>query len=111
MFPTRADLDVMILLAGRAAEEAMHGLGATLLHRSDAAGSLAYDRELRDIVEADLSRLYAQSLALTRRRRADVERIAEALLAWRFLTGEEVAALVTASGARGRGPKTRGRDA
>ncbi|WP_159726900.1 AAA family ATPase [Methylosinus sp. Ce-a6] len=137
-FPTRADLDagVMILLAGRAAEEAIlgaastgavadlavatralaeghaaHGLGATLLHRSDAAGSLAYDRDLRDIVEADLSRLYAQSLALTRRRRADVERIAEALLARRFLTGDDIAALVTASGRRGRGPKARGRDA
>lgn len=137
-FPTRADLDagVMILLAGRAAEEAIlgaastgavadlavatralaeghaaHGLGATLLHRSDAAGSLAYDRELRDIVEADLSRLYARSLAAMRRRRADVERIAEALLVRRFLTGEDVAALVAASGARGRGPNARGRDA
>ncbi|CAN2534745.1 ATP-dependent+zinc+metalloprotease+FtsH [Methylocapsa aurea] len=137
-FPTRADLDagVMILLAGRAAEEAIlgaastgavadlavatralaeghaaHGLGATLLHRSDAAGSLAYDRDLRDIVEADLSRLYAQSLALMRRRRADVERLAEALLVRRFLTGEDIAALVTTSGGRGRSPKTRGRDA
>jgi hypothetical protein len=137
-FPTRADLDagVTILLAGRAAEEAIlgaastgavadlamatralaeghaaHGLGATLLHRSDAAASLAYDRDLRDIVEADLSRLYARSLALMRRRRADVERIAEALLARRFLTGEDVATLVAASGSRGRGPKTRGRDA
>jgi DNA polymerase III delta prime subunit len=137
-FPTRADLDVgvMILLAGRAAEKAIlgaastgavadlavatralaeghaaHGLGETLLHRSDAVASLAYDRDLRDIVEADLSRLYARSLALMRRRRADVERIAEALLARRFLTGEDVAALVTASGARGRGLKTRGRDA
>jgi ATP-dependent Zn protease len=137
MFPTRADLDagVMILLAGRAAEEAIlgaastgavadiavatralaeghaaHGLGATLLHRSDAAGSLAYDRDLRDIVEADLSRLYAQSLALMRRRRAHVEQIAEALLTRRFLTGEDVAALVVASGARGRGPKAHGRD-
>lgn len=46
-----------------------------------------------------------------RRRRADVEQIAETLLARRFLTGEDVAALVTASGPRGRGPKTRGRDA
>ncbi|HEY8067229.1 MAG TPA: AAA family ATPase [Methylosinus sp.] len=134
-FPTRAELDagVMILLAGRAAEEvilgaastgavadlamatralaeghAAHGLGETLLHRSDAAGSLAYDRDLREIVEADLSRLYAQSLALMRRRRGDVEQIAEALLARRFLAGDEVAALIAASGARG--PNPRGRD-
>jgi cell division protease FtsH len=138
MFPTRVDLDagVMILLAGRAADETIlgaasigavtdlavatraladghgsHGLGDTLLHRSDPAGALVSDRALRDAVETDLSRLYAGALDIIRRRRAEAERIADALLTRRFLTGEEIAELLSPSGARAGAPRMRGRDA
>lgn len=132
MFPTRADLDacVALLLAGRAAEEVVlgaastgavvdlavatraladghgsHGLGDTLLHRSDPARAMAFDHALRAAVEADLRRLHARALDLIRRRRADVERIADALLDRRFLTGDDVAALLVTPPIRNGGPK------
>jgi hypothetical protein len=132
--PTRADLDAAVvpLLSGRAAEATVlgavsagavadlaaatrlladahgaHGLGATMLHRGDPSQALLYDRDLRDVVEADLQRLYARALALVRRRRADVERIAAALIARRFLTGADVDAVLARPAARSRGPKGR----
>ncbi|WP_051949383.1 AAA family ATPase [Methylosinus sp. PW1] len=131
-FPTRADLDagVALLLAGRAAEEVVlgaastgavvdlamatraladghgaHGLGDTLRHRPDPAGSLAFDHGLRAAVEADLARLHARAKDLMRQRRADVERIADALLDRRFLTGDDVAALLATPPVRSGGPK------
>lgn len=137
MFPTRAHLDAAIvpMLAGRAAEETIlgaassgsdsdlakatailvdahtvKGLGASLVHRGDPAASLlSYDRDLRAAVEADLQRLYAKACALIRRRRAAVERIADALVAKRFLTGDEVAALAASPRVRASGPKIRRR--
>lgn len=109
-FPTRADLDagVVILLAGRSAEEVVlgaastgavvdlamatraladghgaHGLGDTLRHRPDPAASLNFDHGLRGAVEADLARLLDR----------------------RFLTGDDVAALLATSPIRNVGPK------
>ncbi|TDX59693.1 peptidase M41-like protein [Methylosinus sp. sav-2] len=137
-FPTRADLDagVALLLAGRAAEEVVlgaastgavidlamatraladglgaHGLGDTLLHRSDPAATLTFDHALRAAVEADLARLHARALDLIRRRRADVERIADALLTRRFLTGDDIAVLLAAPPVRSGGPKSGAKDA
>ncbi|HEY8063808.1 MAG TPA: AAA family ATPase [Methylosinus sp.] len=138
MFPTRADLDagVALLLAGRAAEEIVlgaastgavvdlamatraladghgsHGLGDSLLHRADPARTLAFDHGLRAAVEADLARLHARALDLIRRRRADVEHIADALLTRRFLTGDDVAALLAPPPVRDAGPKDGATDA
>jgi DNA polymerase III delta prime subunit len=117
----RVDLDaeVVATLAGRAAEEATlgdvsasavadlasatrmlarahaaQGLGFSLIHHDDPSALLASDTKLRDVVEADLRRLYARALGLVRRRRAEVERIAAALVERRFLSGADVAALV-----------------
>ncbi|WP_442754271.1 AAA family ATPase [Methylocystis sp. JAN1] len=117
----RADLDaeVVATLAGRAAEEAAfgevsasavadlasatqmlarahaaQGLGFSLIHHDDPSVLLASDTKLRDVVEADLRRLYALALDIVRRRRAEVERIAAALVERRFLSGDDVAALV-----------------
>jgi ATP-dependent Zn protease len=132
----RADLDaeVVATLAGRAAEEAAfgevsssavadlasatqmlacghaaQGLGRSLIHHDDPSTLLASDTKLRDVVEADLRRLYARALGLVRRRRAEVERITGALLARRFLTGDDVEALLAAPKARTRTPGNRGR--
>ncbi|CAN2535956.1 ATP-dependent+zinc+metalloprotease+FtsH [Methylocapsa aurea] len=136
-FPTRADLDagVALLLAGRAAEEVVlgaastgavvdlavatraladghgsHGLGDTLRHRPDPAASLSFDHALRAAVDADLARLHARALDLIRRRRADVELIAGALLDRRFLTGDDIAALLERT-VRNGGPKSRAKNA
>ncbi|HEY8162847.1 MAG TPA: AAA family ATPase [Methylocystis sp.] len=133
--PRRADLDdvVVPLLAGRAAEDvllgapstgaegdlatatgiladahARQGLGDRLTNCGDPSAALAYDRDLRAAVEADLRRLYARALALVRRRRAAVERVAEALLERRFLAGDQVAALAAAPRARARRPRDDG---
>jgi hypothetical protein len=137
MFPTRADLDagVVILLAGRSAEEVVlgaastgavvdlavatraladghgsHGLGDTLRHRPDPAASLSFDHALRAAVDADLARLHARALDLIRHRRADVERIADALLDRRFLTGDDIAALLERT-VRNGGAKSRAKNA
>ena len=125
------DMDVMVGLAGRAAEEvilgapsagaegdlaaatallaAAHGsvgLGAWLVHRApsaEAAALLAVDADLRDLVEAHMAALYAETLALVRVHRGAIERVADALVQRRMLTGDEVAALAGAS-ATGRAP-------
>lgn len=116
---------VVAMLAGRAAEEVVlgevsdgavadlesatrmladahgvHGLGATLIHRGDPIAQLQFDRELREVVERDLQRQYARAVALMRRRRVVLERIADALVQRRFLTGEEVEKLAPPRRAR-----------
>jgi hypothetical protein len=117
----RVDLDaeVVATLAGRAAEEATlgevsasavadlasatqmlarahaaQGLGFSLIHHDDPSTLLASDTKLRNVVEADLRRLYARAVDIVRRRGAEVERIAAALVERRFLSGADVAALI-----------------
>jgi len=120
-FPTRADLDaaVVVMLAGRAAEEVIlgepsvgattdlamatraladvhgaHGLGGSLVHRAEPLSEIGHDRALRDAIEVDLTRLYARTLDLIRQQRAAVERLADALVERRFLSGDDVASLL-----------------
>jgi DNA polymerase III delta prime subunit len=121
---------VVVGLAGRAAEEAFlgapsagaegdlaqatallaaaHGslgLGAWLLHRSrsiDASTLLKDDSDMRAVVEAHLGDLYRRALALVTQHRAAIERVADALIARRLLTGDDIRVLAGDVAAGGR---------
>jgi hypothetical protein len=82
------------LLAGL---HAAFGLGDTLLAvggPEDVADMLRFDPALRAVVEADLQRLYGEAQALVAARRAEIDAVATALVRQRFLTGDEVRALI-----------------
>ncbi len=81
-----------------AAAHASLGLGGTLLslgEPADAVALLRTDPGLRAAVEADLQHLYARARDLVRERRTEIEMVAAALQRRRFLTGDEVRALLT----------------
>ena len=120
---TRADLErvVTVSLGGRAAEEALLGapsagavgdlakatgllasvhatvgLGGSLVHRaSDEAATalLVHDAALRQTVEDHLSRLYADARRIVETERDVVLGIADALVARRHLSGDDIEAL------------------
>ena len=123
-FPTAADLDAeaTVMLAGRAAEEAIVGApsagaegdlklatelvcsahvsaglaGDSLLHLAPtgaAATLLLGDPPLRQAVGQHIARLYTESLAMVRRRRTAVLAVADALTRARLLTGDQVRAI------------------
>ncbi|HEY8381905.1 MAG TPA: AAA family ATPase [Microvirga sp.] len=122
--PTRVDLEatVMLALGGRAAEElilgtvtagsrsdlaaatgivaSIHvefGLGTSLVHRGgDPAAALAYDAELRELVDAEMRRLYRQTHALLAEHLDLLHVVARALVADQVLAGSDVKRLVTA---------------
>ncbi len=134
VFPTARDLDaaVVVTLSGRAAEEAFfdlpssgaesdlasatdlvcaqhasNGVAGALVHRAasaDAASLLSTDPVLRRTVGRHVARLYAEAQTLVRRRRAAVERIADALVERRLLNGDEVVRLVGGHAAPGGSP-------
>ena len=120
---TRANLEALVImgLAGRAADalfgEADTGattdlanatsvvadmrlrLGLTdhlvsLGPQADAVDLLRIDPTLRAAVEADLQRLYAHAQAMVAERRLDVEMVAQALVRRRFLSGDDVRAIL-----------------
>jgi hypothetical protein len=73
------------------------GLGASLVYRGDLdqmGTLLTLDRELRQLVENDLSRLADQAEALVRKHRKQIEVVADALIIRRHLEAEEVEVLV-----------------
>jgi ATP-dependent Zn protease len=130
------DAAATMMLAGRAAEHAILGApsagaekdlkaatelvssahasaglaGASLLHLAptgSASSLLLADPALRRAVSRDVARLYAEALAVVRRRRAAIVAVADALAQTRLLTGAQVRAIcalhpdgdVTAGGA------------
>jgi AAA+ superfamily predicted ATPase len=73
------------------------GLGDGLLTLGSPAGvveTLRFDPALREIVERDLQILYARAQALVREHRDAIEAVADALVATRVLSGDEVRAIV-----------------
>jgi hypothetical protein len=124
--PTRDVIedDVVIRLAGRAAESALgdgasagamsdletatnelsalhasYGLGTTLLHRAgveEARTLVRLDPRFAQSIEADLQRLMGRAIALVTVHRSAVRAVAEALLARQALSGAEVQVLVAA---------------
>lgn len=73
------------------------GLGGTLVSLAeprDAVALLGADGELRATVERDLKRLYARAQAMVAARRTEIEMVAAALVRKRFLSGDEVRALL-----------------
>lgn len=120
-FPTARDLDaeIVMMLSGRAAEEAFfeapsagaesdlarateaacaqhasNGVLGSLLHRAPtgaASSLLATDAALRQTVGQHVARLYIEAMALVQQRRAEVAAVADALVRRRVLTGVEVA--------------------
>jgi ATP-dependent Zn protease len=135
VLPTARDLDlaVIIALAGRAAEEvalgapsvgaesdlaaataalasahASAGLGRSLVHvapSQEAPGLVGADPALRRIVDRHLARLYLEAKRRVERRLADVERVADALQARRFLAADELRALLAQAPGRSRRKK------
>lgn len=119
---TRRDIDarVVIALAGRAAEDIMlgevsagatldlmqatdliakahltFGLGERLSSTGDAVGSmLALDRGLRVTIEAELAEAYSKAVDMISDARRSVQRVADALLEKRLLSGTEAQALI-----------------
>ena len=86
------------------------GLRETLMWRAppEEATTLAnLDLELRDKVEADLRRLYDEALALIRQRLPAVNAVADALLARRRLSGEEVERIANSAGGVEQDTKTK----
>ncbi|MGY3510603.1 AAA family ATPase [Bradyrhizobium lupini] len=83
------------------------GLGDGLAYLADPANATALlrmDPVLRAAVEADLTRLHAGAVDIVARHRAALDAIAEALVARRHLSGEEVRAIFDANRpADGRG--------
>ena len=76
-----------------AAVHAAYGLGDTLATLADADGAhdlVGRDPRLRDLVEADLQRLYAEAVRAVDRHAPAIEAVAEALLRARVLSGSEV---------------------
>ena len=77
------------------------GLADTLVFRSaieDVASFMTFDADFRKLVEDDLRRLSAKTELLVRQRRSDIAKVAELLLDRRYLTADEVrAVLKTAS--------------
>ncbi|MBD8066048.1 AAA family ATPase [Devosia sp. PTR5] len=72
------------------------GLGDRLLHRSspqEVKQLLTLDPVLAKTVEEDLQRLYANTLEIVRDNATVVERVAEALLKQRHLTGDQFVAI------------------
>ena len=122
-FPTAVDLDgvAVMMLAGRAAEEAIlgapsagaegdlksatelvcsvhasAGLADSLLHLAPtgaAAALLLTDPVLRQAVSRHVAKLYAEALAIARRRRTAIVAVADALTRARLLTGDQVRAI------------------
>jgi ATP-dependent Zn protease len=119
--PTRPVIedDVVVLLAGRAAEETClgwvsagsagdlreatthlleayvrFGLGDRLRAMPADLPMLALDPGLARAVEEDLASLYARALSIVRATRYDLGRLAEALMARRVLSGPELAAVL-----------------
>jgi len=122
-FPTAVDLDgvAVMMLAGRAAEEAIlgapsagaegdlksatelvcsvhasAGLADSLLHLAPtgaAAALLLTDPVLRQAVSRHVAKLYAEALAIVRRRRTAIVAVADALTRARLLTGDQVRAI------------------
>ncbi len=88
-----------------AAAHASAGLGAWLVHRAPSEHAIALLRDdpvLREVVDAHLAALYREALAFVDNHRAAIERVADALVARRLLTGEDIRALagdVAAGGA------------
>jgi MoxR-like ATPase len=123
-FPTARDLDaeIVMTLAGRAAEEAFfdaasagaesdlaqateavcaqhasNGVLGSLLHRAPtgmASSLLATDAAFRDTVGQHVSRLYGEATNLVRLRRSAIAALADALVRRRVLTGSEAADIV-----------------
>ncbi len=121
----------VVALAGRAAEEAILGApssgaegdlaaatalvasahasqglgGESLVHlapRAEASSLLLRDPALRRAVEAAVRRGYGEALAAVGARRDAVERVADALVARRVLSGDEVEALAAGTAGRAR---------
>jgi ATP-dependent Zn protease len=120
--PTRADLEarVVVGLAGRAAEEVLCGevsagasgdlaeatarltevhcslgLGTRLRVSPDPRATLTLDRELAAAVEGDLVRLHARAVEIVRGARPGLDRVVDALMARRVLSGVETKDFLT----------------
>ena len=75
---------------------ASFGLGERLLSLDpdEAVARIPLDPVLAAAIEADLQRLYARARLLVREYRSDIERLAAALVARRYISGDEVRALL-----------------
>jgi len=75
---------------------ASYGLGEKLmsLDPEEAVARIQLDPTLAAAIEADLQRLYARAGMLVQENRAKIERLAAELVIRRFITGEEVLALL-----------------
>jgi hypothetical protein len=92
-----AEGDLARATAAVASAQASSGLGRSLVHVVPTDGVLALigrDPALRRAVHRRLERLYSQVVRRVARRRAAVERVADALAQRRFLAGDELKALV-----------------
>ena len=67
------------------------------------AALLNTDAGLRAVIERDLQRLYAQALHLVETHRIAIIAVADALVAKRVLTGDEVKTIINASEIHGGG--------
>ena len=95
------------LLAGL---HASFGLGDTLIAvggPDEVADALRFDPTLRATVEADLQRLYGEARRLVAAHRAEIDAVAAALTRRRFLSGDDVRALIRRARGAPRRPATR----
>jgi len=75
---------------------ASYGLGERLLSLDpdEAVARISVDPALAAAIEADLQRLYARARLLVRENRSDIQVLAAALIMRRFISGDEILALL-----------------